>query len=44
MASTVSMTSTISTQPASKFLLTVHLLEVPPGHCASACPISVTKK
>ena len=30
MVSTVSMSSTISTWPANKFLLTVHLLKVPP--------------
>ena len=45
MVSTVGMTSTISTQPTSNFfLLTVHLLKVPPGPHASACLIPLKKK
>ena len=44
MVRTVSMSSTISTQPASKFLLTVQLLKVPQGHHTSACLIPLTQK
>ena len=43
MVRTASMSSTISTQPASKFLLTVQLLKEPQGHHASACPIPLTQ-
>ena len=44
MVRIVSISSTIRTQPASIFLLTVQLLKVPLGHHASACLIPLTQK